>query len=171
MKHDVNDIVVNQFTRSLNALKNILKKAKSHAEERKFDPNMYLDMRLAPDMFPLSRQVQIVTDNAKGAVARLTGKTAPVFEDGKTTLDELLARIDKTIDFLATTKAEDFADYASKKASFHWKPDVYMMGDDYLVSHVIPTFYFHMTTTYALLRQCGVHIGKADYLGEQNWKK
>jgi hypothetical protein len=171
MQHNVNDIIVNQFTRSLKALKNILKTAEAHATERKFDPNLFLDMRLAPDMFPLVRQVRFVSDTAKGAVSRLSGKTAPVFEDNEKTMEELINRVQRTIDYVAEFKKETFADYKTKKVSFPFYPGVHLTGEDYLVQHAIPNFYFHISTTYSLLRASGVKIGKQDYLGEQNWLK
>ena len=170
MKHSVNDLVVNQFSRSLIALKGMLGKAREHAEGRKFDENTFLQMRLAPDMFPFVKQVQITTDTAKFAASRLSGKAAPTFNDDETTLAQLIERVDKTLTYLRTFNATDFEGYASKKASFGWKPGVSLSGEDYLSSHAIPNFYFHMATTYCLLRASGVNVGKGDFLGEQNWK-
>ncbi|MCB9072792.1 MAG: DUF1993 domain-containing protein [Bdellovibrionaceae bacterium] len=170
MKHSVNDLIVNQYISGLKALKGILKKAQAFAAERKFDENSFLQLRLAPDMFPLVKQVQIVSDTAKGTVAKLAAKAAPVFEDNEKTLSELFTRIDKTIDFLKEFKNEEFSQYTNQKITFHWNPGVYMMGDDYLVTHSIPNFYFHMTIVYSLLRLHGVCLGKGDFLGEQNFK-
>jgi hypothetical protein len=169
MQH-AHDMIAVQFPRSLKALRTILKKGQGFAQERKFDENAFLQTRLAPDMLPLVKQVQITTDSAKGAVARLTGKTVPSFADDETTLEQLLSRIDKTIAVLQDTKPEDFKDYATKKISFPWVPGKEMSGADYFSSHLIPNFYFHMTTTYDLLRGSGVQLGKNDFLGEQNWK-
>lgn len=171
MNHSVHDLVSVQFSRSLGALHGLLKKAQAHASERKFDENLFLQLRVAPDMFPLIKQVQVATDNAKGAGARLTGKTAPVFEDKETTLAELLTRIEKTREFLQSLNEKDFEAYAEKKISFPWYPGVHMMGSDYLSSHALPNFYFHMNTAYLLLRGAGVALGKRDFLGEQNWIK
>lgn len=170
-RHAVKDIVVDQFSHSLKNLKAILLKARTFAEERKFDENNYLGLRLAPDMFPLVKQVQITTDIAKGAAARLAGKTAPVYEDKENTLAELLTRLDRTIEFLQTLGHEDFKNYPSTKISFPWKSGVFLAGQDFYTSHALPNFYFHMTTTYALLRHAGVVIGKGDFLGEQPWQK
>jgi len=170
-RHAVKDLVVDQFSHGLRNLKTFLLKARTYAEERKFDENNYLGMRLAPDMFPLVKQVQITTDIAKGTAARLSGKTAPVFEDKETTVTELLTRIDRAIEFLQTLGHEDFKNYPSTKASFPWKPGVFLAGQDLYITHAIPNFYFHMTTTYALLRHAGVVIGKGDFLGEQPWQK
>lgn len=171
MKHSVNDIVVNQQIRSLLALKTLLVKAKEQAIEKKFDENIFLQLRLAPDMFPLVRQVQIATDTAKFAASRLSGKQAPSFPDDEKTMDEVLSRIEKTVQFLRDFSENDFADYTNKKVTFQWRPGVYMMGEDYFSSHVLPNFYFHVSMVYALLRSNGVSVGKQDYLGEQNWLK
>lgn len=171
MNHSVSDIVVNQFTRSLVGLKGILGKATEFATDRKFKEDNFLDLRLAPDMFPFVRQVQMTTDTAKGAVARLTGKKAPVFEDTEKTMAELQTRVEKTIEFIKTATAEDFKDYKTARIEVPWRQGVHMMGEDYLVSHVIPNFYFHLATTYSILRGHGVALGKQDFLGEQNWRK
>lgn len=164
-------IVCEQFTRNLNALKNILSKSKLHAEERKWDANQWTQMRIAPDMFALSRQVQITCDTAKGAAARLAGKTPPVWADDEKSIDELIVRIQKTVEYLESFKAQDFAHYTAQKVSFHWNPGNYLEGHDYLVSHAIPNFYFHLATTYNLFRLHGVNLGKGDYLGETQWHK
>ena len=171
MQHSVNDFVVNQYTRSLIALKGLLGKAREHAKERQFDENLFLQTRFAPDMFPLVRQVQITTDLAKAAVAKLADKPMPAFPDEEKTMEELFTRIDKTIDFVRSFKESDFKDYATKTMTFPWRPGVSLSGADYLVSHSIPNFYFHLNTTYLLLRANGVNVGKGDFLGEQNWKK
>jgi len=171
MQTNVHENIVVQFTRSLDGLKNILKKAREFAIERKFDENNLLQLRLSPDMFALVKQVQIATDTAKGAVARLSGKSAPVFADNETTLNELLNRIDATIHFIQEFKASDFKDFQNAKISFPWYPGKFIMGEDFLTSHAIPNFYFHLTTTYALLRSNGVNLGKVDFLGSQNWQK
>ncbi|MBY0316396.1 MAG: DUF1993 domain-containing protein [Bdellovibrionales bacterium] len=171
MNHSVNDIVVNQYTRSLNALKGILGKARAFARERNFDENNLLQLRLAPDMFPLVRQVQIVSDGAKAAVAKLANKSMPSFPDEEKTMEELFVRIDKTIHFLKEFEKEEFKDYSQQKMSFPWNPGNYLMGEDYLVSHSLPNLYFHMSTVYSILRLHGVPLGKSDYLGNQNWKK
>ena len=171
MKHSVHDLIAVHFTRSLVALKGLLAKARAHAEARKFDENLFLQTRVAPDMFPFVKQIQIATDGAKGAAARLTGKTAPVFADDETTLAQLIDRIDRTIAFLQSTSEKDYEGYELRTMAFPWRPGVHMQGFDYLSSHAIPNFYFHMTTAYTLLRSSGVQIGKNDFLGEQNWVK
>lgn len=170
MNVSLHHLVTEQFCRSLEALNALLLKAESHAKERGFEPDAFLAMRLAPDMFPLVKQVQISTDIAKGAVARLTSKQAPVFEDKETTMSELKLRIGKTLEFIADTKPEDYNGYEKLTMSFPWLPGKGLEGRDFLVSHALPNFYFHATTTYALLRMAGVKLGKADFLGNQNWK-
>lgn len=170
MKNMVNEIVVGQFIRSLEALKENMLKATEYAKERKFDENLFLQTRLIADMLPFVKQVQIATDNAKGAAARLSGKTAPVFADDEKTMTELLARIDKTITFLSEFKNYDFSGFETKEITFPWYPNKVMNGYDYFTTHAIPNFFFHVTTAYALLRSNGVQIGKANYLGNQPWK-
>jgi hypothetical protein len=169
MQTNVSELVVNQFTRNLKALRGLLGKAKEHANEKKFDPNLFLQEKLSPDMFPFVRQVQITCDTAKGAVARLSGQKPPSWSDEEKSIDELLARVDKTIDYVSQFTAKDFTNYAAQQVSFPWYPNKYLKGDDFLVSHAIPNFFFHLTTTYALLRKSGVSLGKSDFLGEQNW--
>lgn len=164
-------MICEQFTRNLNALSKILIKAKAHAEERKWDGNQWTQMKLAPDMFAFARQVQITSDTAKGAVARLAGKTPPAWADDEKTMEELISRVQKTVEYISTFKAQDFAQYHTHKVSFPWYPGHYLAGHDYLVSHAIPNFYFHLTTTYNLLRLHGVNLGKADFLGETQWHK
>jgi hypothetical protein len=170
MNANVYDLTVKQFTTELKALQSILKKANAYADSKKFNFDVLLNSRLAPDQFALLKQVQVVTDNAKGCVARLTGEKPPVFEDNETKLDQLLARIDKTIEFMSKFKPEHFQGYETKRAEFPWYPGKYLEGSDYLVQHAIPNFYFHMTTAYSILRANGVDLGKGDFLGQQNWK-
>jgi hypothetical protein len=170
MQNLVYELISAQYIASLSALKEILLKAKSHAETNKFDPNKFLDMKLAPDMFPFTKQIQIASDNAKGAVSRLSGKEAPKFEDNEKTFDEVIARIDKTIEYLSQFKPEDFKDFQNQKISFPWYPGKYLNGKDYLVGFALPNFYFHTTTAYNLLRGAGVQIGKSDFLGNLNWQ-
>lgn len=167
----VYDLTVPQFIMQLEALKGVLKKAQAWAEPKKVDMSVLFGMRLVPDQFPLSRQIQIACDGAKFCVTRLTGKEAPKFEDNETTVDQFMARIDKTVAFLKTTKPEDFNGFESKVISFPWYPGHHMKGKDYLISHALPNFFFHVTTAYAILRENGIDLGKADFLGKQNWIK
>lgn len=170
MEISLNKVIDEQFIRTLEAMNTILAKAETHAKDRGFNPDSYLALRFAPDMLPFSKQIQIATDIAKGTVARLANKKAPVFEDNETTFAELKTRIGKTIEFLASTKPEEYKGYETIMATFPWLPGKGLEGQDFLVSHALPNFYFHATTTYALLRMSGVKLGKADFLGKQNWK-
>ena len=154
------------FVQILTALSAILKKAAAHAEAKKIDPAVFVNARIAPDMFPLSRQIQIATDHAKGASARLAGVDNPSFADTETTFDELQARIAKTLDFVKGLKQSQFdggfdrdvtLTIAGQKMT--WK------GGVYLHQFALPNFYFHATAAYAILRHNGVEIGKRDFLG------
>lgn len=166
----VHELVSTQFVRSLHALKNLLSKASSHAKANNFDENKFLDLKLAPDMFNLTKQIQIATDNAKGAAARLTGTQIPSYPDTEKTMPELMARIDTTINFLTSFKAQDYAKFEEIKASFPWNPNAHIEGRDYVTSFALPNFYFHVSMAYALLRNAGVNLGKGDFLGEINWR-
>lgn len=160
------DTSVPLFLHSLGSLKAILEKAVTHAEMRKFDPNVLAGIRLAPDMLPLAKQVQIASDSAKGAAARLTGTDAPKFEDTETTLDQLIARVDKTIDYLRGLDAAKFNDAETRTVTINIPGKTFnFSGLTYLRHWALPNFFFHMTTTYDLLRHNGVDLGKADFLG------
>jgi uncharacterized protein len=155
------------FIIGLNALSDILDKAKAYETAKKIDPAVLPNFRLAPDMFALARQVQIATDNAKRGVARLTDSEAPAFEDNETTLDQLKARIEKTVAYLESVDRKKIDASADREITFPLGPTNkgHMKGDDYLNHFVLPNFYFHLTTAYAILRHCGVEIGKQDFLG------
>ena len=152
--------------RVLTNLKLILEKAAAHAEEKKIDPSVLINGRLYPDMFPLSRQIQIATDSAKGAVSRLAGLEVPKFEDNESTFAELVARIDKTITLLESFKPEqiDGSEDKSIVLPMHDKT-ITFKGLPYLLDYSLPNIYFHTTTAYAILRHNGVEIGKKDFLG------
>jgi hypothetical protein len=154
------------FVRMLGNLNGWLDKAEAHAAAKKFDADVYLQSRLAPDMLPFPKQIQIACDAAKFCVARLSGTESPVFEDNEKTLAELRERVKKTIDYVKSVPADaidgsDAKEITIKRAS----GPVTMTGEVYLKHAVLPNFFFHVTTTYALLRQNGVEIGKSDYLG------
>jgi hypothetical protein len=170
MKTTVYETTIPQFMLTLNALKNILSKAKTWSEPKKVEMETFFQMRLAPDMFPLGKQIQIACDVAKGAAARLTGVTAPVFEDTEKTFDEYINRIQKTMGFLEGFKAEQFEGFENKTVEFPWMPGKFLMGKDFLIQHAMPNFYFHTSIAYAILRTNGVDLGKGDFLGQQNWK-
>ncbi|MGQ0674527.1 MAG: DUF1993 domain-containing protein [Rhodospirillales bacterium] len=150
---------------TLNATSKILGKAEAEAARRKIDPAVLLGYRLAPDMFPLTRQVQLVTDFAKGALARLAGQEPPKYEDTGKTIPELKARIAKTIAYVESFKpaALDGSESRDVTVPVGGKPTV-LKGRDYLVNAALPNFYFHATAAYAILRHCGVQIGKGDFL-------
>jgi len=150
------------FEISLNALSAILDKAEAHAAAKKIDPSVLLHSRLSPDMFALVRQVQIATDLAKNGSARLAGVEAPPYEDNETTMDELKTRIARTVAYLKTLDPKQIDSSADRQISFPLGPT---KGDEYLNHFVLPNFYFHLTTAYAILRHCGVDIGKRDFLG------
>ncbi len=150
----------------LNSLAAILRKTAAHADSKKIDPDVFINARLAPDMLPLLKQVQIATDHAKGCAARLAGIDSPKFEDNEKTFDELQTRIAKTIAFLDGFKANQI-DGSEERAivlQLH-ETKLEFMGQDYLINWVLPNFYFHVTTAYNILRHNGVDIGKKDYLG------
>jgi hypothetical protein len=165
------EITVPQFTKTLHNLSLILDKATTHAEAKKFDVEVLLNSRLAPDQFNLIRQVQIAADTAKLYVARLSGKDAPVFEDTEKTLPELKARLEKTIGYLNGFSAKDFVGAEERKITQPRWEGKYLTGLEYATQHAIPNLYFHVTTAYAILRHNGVDIGKKDYLGEMPFKK
>lgn len=171
MNISIFEITVPQFILSLQALKKILLKMPALADKQQKDIESFFQERLAADQFPLGRQVQIACDIAKFCAARLSGEQGPSYEDNEKSLDEYLARIDKTIDYLRQFKAEQFVGYEKRRVSFPWYPGHYLEGHNYLVQHAIPNFFFHMSTAYNILRHLGADLGKADYLGQQNWKK
>jgi hypothetical protein len=159
------------FTKLLGGLRAVLDKGETFAREKNIDPSALLNERLAPDMFPLIRQVQIACDNAKGAVARLTGIENPKHEDTETTFDELRARIDTTLAFIASVKEDAFKDAADRKITLPYFPDSYMTGFDYAREYVVPNFVFHVVTAYSILRHNGVPLGKVDFLNGLPLKK
>lgn len=145
----------------------ILDKAAAFAEAQQIDPAKLLAARLAPDMFPLSRQIQIACDIVKKGAARLAAVEAPVFEDNESTIPELQERIAKTIAFLESIHESDFVGTEKRALKIPMGPEIIMdfTGQDYLNQWVLPNFYFHTTTAYDLLRQQGVTLGKRDFLG------
>jgi hypothetical protein len=154
------------FKAMLGNLSHILDKGQAHAEARKFDPVALLQYRLAPDMLPFTRQIQIACDSAKNGVARISGVEAPRFEDNEATFPELKARIQKTLDYLDTVPSESMDGTEEKDITFPIGRDKTrtMKAEAYLKLSVFPNFYFHITMAYAILRHNGVDLGKADYL-------
>lgn len=160
------DASVIPLKRALTNLSHILKKAEAHAFAKNIDPSIFVNARLFPDMYPLSRQVQIATDMSKGAVARLSGSEIPKYEDTETTFAELQGRITKTIDFINSISSAQLegADVRTVVINIR-KVDMTFSGQDYLLNWVMPNVYFHVTTAYNILRHNGVELGKPDFLG------
>jgi hypothetical protein len=154
------------FRHMLLNLSHFLDKAAAHAEAKKFDPANLLADRLAPDMLPFTKQVQIATDSAKLCVARIAGLEWPKYEDTETTIAELKARIQKTLDFMASIPAAQLDGTEDKDITIPTGRDSTrtMKAEDYLRFHALPNFFFHVTTAYAILRHNGVELGKRDYL-------
>jgi hypothetical protein len=155
------------FVKMLGNLLTWLDKAQAHAEARRFDPVQYLSLKLAPDMLPLTRQIQIATDAAKGCAARLAGHEVPKWADDESTLDQLRERVRRTIDYVQSVPAAAFEGSETREVVLQLRAgELRYQGEDYLRHFALPNFYFHVTTTYALLRQAGVEIGKRDFLGQ-----
>jgi uncharacterized protein len=155
------------FTRMLTNLSTWLDKAEAHAAAKKFDKENYLGLRLTPDMLPFTRQIQIATDTAKLAVARLAGVEAPKWADDEKTFAELRARVKKALDYLQTVPAGKLESGESREIDLPVGPgrSMKVTGEAMLRGFSLPNFFFHLTMTYALLRQGGVELGKMDYLG------
>ena len=155
------------FVRMLGNLSKILEKASAYAEAKKIEPSVLINARLAPDMFPLSRQIQIATDGVKGCAARLAGIEVPNYPDTESTLPELQARIAKTISFLQSVTAAQIDGSEERKITLKIRDkEIHFLGVPYLFGFVIPNFYFHMTAAYAILRHNGLDIGKMDFIGK-----
>lgn len=154
------------LVRQLEILSGILKKAEAHAEAKKIAPEVFLNARLAPDMYPLTRQVQIAGDMVKGCAARLAGKEVPSYEDNEKTFLELQGRLNKTIAFAQSMKAGDIDGSEERKIVLKvGGREMEFMGQPYLLYFVIPNVFFHMSIAYAILRHNGVELGKGDFLG------
>lgn len=150
----------------LGNLSHLLDKAQAFIDEKKCEPNALLQFRLAPDMLPFTRQIQIACDAAKNGVARISGVDAPKFEDNESTIVELKARIQKTIDFLKSVPADKLDGTEAKEINFPVGPDAKrtMLGLAYLTHWMAPNMYFHINAAYMILRHNGVNVGKRDYL-------
>ena len=153
------------FVRNLNNLLTWLDKAQAHAEAKKFDTANYLGLRLAPDMLPFPRQIQIASDGAKGCVARLSGQDIPKWDDTEASFDDLRARIRKTLDYVGGFTPAQIDGSEGRAITITLRSgDVHFTGQRYLEHWALPNFYFHVMTTYNLLRHAGVDLGKQDYL-------
>ena len=154
------------FVQFLTAFSAILKKAADHCAAKKIEPSVLVGARLTPDMFALARQVQIASDHAKGAAARLSGSEVPSFPDTETTFDELQARIAKTLDYIQSIKPEQIDGSEEKEIVLTFGRERFPFnGKDYLLHFALPNFFFHLSTAYGILRHCGVEIGKRDFMG------
>ena len=159
------DASVPVFVHFLGSLSVILKKAEAHCAAKKIDPSIILNARLFPDMFALTRQVQIASDAAKGAGARLAGIAVPSWPDEEKSFDELQARISKTVTFLSALKPEQFAGSENREIAIKaGGRELNFKGFAYLETWAKPNFYFHLTTAYAILRHNGIELGKPDFL-------
>ena len=161
---------VPQLKKMLNNVDKWLEAAVEHAKSKSFDPNVLASSRLAPDQYPLTRQIQAVADNAKFCAARLTGQEAPKHPDTETTIDELRARLRAVVEYLDTFTEADFADSKDRLVELSFMPGKVLSTADYLNEMALPNFYFHATTAYAILRHNGVSLGKMAFLGSLNLK-
>ena len=166
MKISMHAMSVEVFAHALGNLSTLLQKGLAHAQQRKFDPGVLLNARLAPDMFPLTRQVQIACDVAKNSVARLAGQEPPRFADNEASFEELHARIARTIDYLRSVPESAVADSETRHIKFTaGERTLEFKGLEFLQQWAIPNVFFHATTAYAILRHNGVELGKRDFLG------
>lgn len=159
------DVTVPVFKKNLLIVQTLVKKGFEHAKSKGMTEADFLNQRLAPDMFPLLNQIRIVTDNAKGAVARFTAAEPLSIEDKETTVAELMARIDTVIAFVESFTPDKFEQASEQKIIISYIPGKYQKAQDYLVDFALPNFFFHVSMVYAILREQGVEIGKMDYLG------
>ncbi len=168
MQNPYFDMTVPVFKKMLQNLDHLLTVGSEYAVEKGINEETMLGNRLAPDMFPLSRQIQIATDNAKGCVARLCGIEAPVMDDTETTVAELHERITKTLAFIDSVTPAQFENAHNQQVFIKYFPNTHFEAYDYLTQYAIPNFFFHTTVAYALLRAMGAPIGKKDYMGPLN---
>lgn len=154
-----------QFKKMLGNLGKWLEASAAHAQKKSFDPNVLLTARLAPDQYPLVRQVQSACDGAKFASARLASKEAPKHPDTEQTMDEIRARVEACSTYLATFTAADFTGAETRVIELPFLEGKLLSGRDYLNEMALPNFYFHVATAYAILRHNGVDLGKRDYIG------
>ena len=155
------------FELMLGTHNHMLDKAQAHAEAKKFDTAVYLGLRLAPDMLPFTKQIQIACDQAKACTARLAGLEVPKWDDNEATFDELRARIRKTIDYVQSIPAAQIDGSEAREIVLPTRSGdpLRFTGEAYLKHFVLPNLYFHTSMTYALLRHAGVDLGKKDFLG------
>ena len=161
--------MIQQCVRRLKTVETYLDKAVAIATAKKFDAEVLMHERLAPDMKPLIYQVQSACDYVKGGAAWLAGQKPPRHEDNEQTIAELRARIRKTVDFARSLPEASYADAENQKISLSWAPGKVLGGKDYLLQMIVPNVYFHIAMVYAVLRHGGVDVGKMDFLGHINF--
>lgn len=168
MSQSIHDAAIPTFVRALQALSGVIEKGRLHAENEKIEPSVLLSMRLYPDMFPLSRQIQVVSDQCKGGASRLAGVEPPKYADTETTFAELKERLDKTVAYVKSIDVKKFegADTRPIELKFPNSSLNFKSGWDYLLKFVLPNVYFHSTTAYGILRHAGVKVGKMDFMGD-----
>ena len=159
------DTAIVQSRKMLGNLDKWLDAGVAYAQKKSFDPSVLLVARLAPDQYPLTRQIQAACDSAKFLAARLTGKEAPKHPDTEATVDELRERIHAVVAYLDTFTAADFAGAETRHVELSFLEGKYLLGSDYACEMALPNFYFHVTTAYAILRHNGVDLGKRDFIG------
>jgi uncharacterized protein len=160
--------LIAQCTQSLKNLETCLDKAARYAATKKLDVGLLMTSRLAPDMHPFTYQVQSACDYVKAGAAWLSGQTPPRHEDNEQTIDELRARIQKTVAFVESVKESQYANASKSNVKLSWAPGKVIGGEDYLLQMIIPNTFFHIAMAYAILRHNGVDIGKMDFLGSIN---
>lgn len=166
MAFSIYDACVPPMAHMLGSFHSVLGKAEAYAKEKGENVDSYLELRLAPDMLPLTKQVHIATDMAKGGAARLAGMEVPTYEDNETSVAQLKARLTKTIAFLKSVEASKFAGAEDREIHLKFpQREFHFSGKDYLNNWVLPNVYFHITTGYDILRHKGVPLGKQDFLG------
>ncbi len=159
------EATIPQMSKMLSNLNRWLDKAVAHAEAKKFEPAVFLAARLAPDQYPLLKQIQAACDTAKSAAAHLCGRTQPKHPDTEQTWEEIRARITTVLAYLETFKPADFEGAEGRPVALSFMPGKLILGADYLNEMALPNFYFHITTAYAILRHNGVDVGKYDFIG------
>ena len=166
MSLSLHHIAVPVLAKALDNLKALLVKGKAHAQERKIDEAVLLGARLYPDMFPLTRQVQIAADTARSAAARLTGAEPPTYDNNEQSFDELIARVERTVQYMRSLAPAAFESGESREITrpLGGKPHTFT-STNYLLQFCVPNVYFHVATAYDILRHNGVPLGKADFLG------
>jgi uncharacterized protein len=163
-------LTINAMTKTMKSLIGILAKVPEFAASKGLTEEQVLDFRLAPDMFPLSRQIQIVSDNAKGFASSMGGVENPSMEDNEKTVKKLEERLQKTIYFVNSVDAVNYDEAPNRTKTFPWMPGKYAEAQEYMTSFATPNFYFHASIVYAILRNNGMQLGKSDFVGGMELK-